>query len=363
MLGGGGSTVRWVVQVIKWGGIFGKSFEAAPVKKKVSNATSPDLSNSQFSTPTMSRKRNEWLEADLDDEEDHHNSDDQEEGRGQSLAKRSNKRRKIDSDQESEDEDIQPEQEDQEAQEEPLNDIDGPIESTVVDGTLEPKQKKSKVEKKLAKVRDVASRSGVIYISRVPPFMKPHTLKNLLLPYATSGIGRIFLTPEDHDQRQNRIRGGGNKKKSFTDGWVEFTSKKEAKIIVETLNARTIGGKKGGYYVDDVWNLKYLKGFKWRHLTEQIANENAERSARMRAEGSSSRREMNEFLKNVDYSKIEATRQQKREKAAHTSGVIQKNSNYDSGKSFRQNKPVTPKDKKVDNAPTEDVQRVLSKIF
>ena len=35
--------------------------------------------------------------------------------------------------------------------------------------------------------------------------------------------------------------------------------------------------KKGGYYHDDLWNMKYLNGFKWSHLTEQIAAENAER--------------------------------------------------------------------------------------
>jgi hypothetical protein len=30
------------------------------------------------------------------------------------------------------------------------------------------------------------------------------------------------------------------------------------------------GGKKSGFYHDDLWTIKYLKGFKWTHLTEQI---------------------------------------------------------------------------------------------
>ena len=30
------------------------------------------------------------------------------------------------------------------------------------------------------------------------------------------------------------------------------------------------GGKKSGFYHDDIWNIKYLSGFKWSHLTEQI---------------------------------------------------------------------------------------------
>ncbi len=35
---------------------------------------------------------------------------------------------------------------------------------------------------------------GVIYISRIPPFMKPHKLKHLLSPYGS--IGRLYLKPE-----------------------------------------------------------------------------------------------------------------------------------------------------------------------
>ena len=29
---------------------------------------------------------------------------------------------------------------------------------------------------------------------------------------------------------------------------------------------RSVGGKKGGWYRDDVWNAKYLKGFTWGDL-------------------------------------------------------------------------------------------------
>ncbi len=35
---------------------------------------------------------------------------------------------------------------------------------------------------------------GVVYLSRIPPCMKPHKLKHLLSPYG--GIGRVFLQPE-----------------------------------------------------------------------------------------------------------------------------------------------------------------------
>lgn len=51
---------------------------------------------------------------------------------------------------------------------------------------------------------------------------------------------------------------------------MEFVNKKNAKEACELLNSRVIGGKKSGYYHDDVWNLRYLKGFKWNHLTEYV---------------------------------------------------------------------------------------------
>ena len=59
-------------------------------------------------------------------------------------------------------------------------------------------------------------------------------------------------------------------RKQFTEGWVEFADKKIAKAVARTLNNTSMGGKKAGFYHDDLWNVQYLKGFKWTHLTEQI---------------------------------------------------------------------------------------------
>lgn len=122
------------------------------------------------------------------------------------------------------------------------------------------------VSKPLAKKNLVASeaaikKSGVVYLSRIPPFMKPTKLRSLLEPYGN--INRIFLTPEDPAEHTRRVRNGGNKKRSFTEGWVEFVKKKDAKKVCDLLNAQTIGGKKSSWYHDDVWALKYLNGFKW----------------------------------------------------------------------------------------------------
>lgn len=107
-----------------------------------------------------------------------------------------------------------------------------------------------------------------IYISRVPPFMKPEKLKHLLSQYGD--INRIYLVPEDKTHHKKRVASGGNRKQSYIEGWIEFLDKKVAKQIAKMLNTKQIGGRKRDYYHDDIWNLKYLKGFKWDHLTEKI---------------------------------------------------------------------------------------------
>ncbi|KAK2071768.1 hypothetical protein P8C59_006165 [Phyllachora maydis] len=156
-------------------------------------------------------------------------------------------------------------------------------------------------KKNLVVTDKAVKKSGVVYISRIPPYMKPAKLRNLLEPFGK--INRTFLTPEDPQAHARRVRNGGNKRKLFTEGWVEFVDKKKAKSICELLNGQIIGGKKGNFYHDDIWNLRYLKNFKWYNLTEQIAREQAERASRMRAEISKTTRENKEFIRNVELGK------------------------------------------------------------
>ncbi len=226
------------------------------------------------------------------------------------------------------------------------------------------------VSKPLTKKNLVASaasikRSGVVYLSRIPPFMKPTKLRSLLEPYGA--INRIFLTPEDPASHTRRVRNGGNKKRSFVDGWVEFVKKADAKQACELLNAKIIGGKKGTYYHDDVWNLLYLKGFKWNNLTEQIAAENAERASRMRAEISKTTKENKEFVQNVERAKMlegmESKKAAKRRKEMDDQGGKDVEAPKSGGERPRQFKQTAVASKKRPEDQPEQVQRVLSKIF
>ncbi|KAF2260849.1 pre-rRNA-processing protein-like protein esf2 [Lojkania enalia] len=208
-------------------------------------------------------------------------------------------------------------------------------------------------------------KSGVIYISRVPPFMKPTVLRSLLTPYGD--IGRIFLTPESSTSRTSRLKSGGTRRKLFLDGWVEFLHKRDAKNVAAMLNAQIIGGKKRSKWHDEVWNIRYLKGVKWGHLVEQIQNENAERAARLRSDIAQSTRENKRFLEDIERGKMVAGIQEKRKKklgeAMEEDEVVEKNVEVEEGgprRTFKQ-REIRLKGEKTEDG--QEVQRVLSKIF
>lgn len=337
------------------------------------------------------RKRNEFLEGDDSEEELDQGYDSEEEKGKSAVGRHAAKRRKTGSDSEAS---LGGSDEEEAAEQKAVNtnrapttsdarfdlskfgekedfEVDAPEQDEDDDDRSDhdrsetAKSTKSRAEKEAAKAQKAVRKSGVVYISRVPPFMKPQTLKHFLEPHARKGLGRVFLTPEDHVAHSKRVKSGGNKKKSFTDGWVEFNSKTEAKIAAETLNGNIIGGKKGNFYHDDLWNMKYLKGFKWHHLTEQIANENAERAARIREEIRRSRKENKAFVEDVERAKMlegmESKKKAKREREGQVNIPEEKMGKQ--AREFKQRKAQYHDAKTVDKKPATGAGGVLRKIL
>lgn len=325
-------------------------------------------------------KRNQFLDADeSDDDVQDYNSEDELQKGGRSA-----KRRKVEdeSDFDDDDDDV-----DFSENDDPLTEADedsdkGARKSQKSDKATEiskdsekgdtsakaievPQLVKPLTKKNLVATETAIKKSGVVYLSRIPPFMKPAKLRSLLEPYGK--INRLFLAPEDPAAHTRRVRAGGNKKKMYTEGWVEFVSKKEAKRVCELLNAQTIGGKKGSYYRDDLWTLMYLKGFKWHNLTEQIAAENAERSNRMIAEISRTTRENKEFVRNVERAKMldGITAKKAQKKRLDDDGAIVKPATEskaaEKARTFKQ-VPLAKKKEEQTAQPTE-LKSVASRIF
>jgi len=154
----------------------------------------------------------------------------------------------------------------------------------------------------LAAFKAAQERAGVIYISRIPPGMRPSKVRHLMSAYGE--VGRVYLQQEDAKSAYLRRKYTSTKKPHFTEGWVEFKDKKVARSIAEMLNAQPIGGKKGTRWRDDVWTMKYLPKFKWNMLTEQVAHEAAIHTARLRVELSQSKSEQQDYLKNVELARV-----------------------------------------------------------
>lgn len=335
----------------------------------------------QASITMAPEKRNHFLDADESDDDQSHgyNSEAEELTKGG----RSAKRRKIGSDSDVDDDDDFSDQEDDNSALSPTQQLQDEDGASARDGakggdegdgaTSRPKTSKdagpklrtdaaNPLKKNLVVTDKQIKKSGVVYLSRIPPFMKPSKLRSLLVPYGK--INRIFLSPEDPEARKRRLKAGGNKKRCFVDGWVEFMDKKDAKAVAEVLNGQTIGGKKGSYYRDDIWTLLYLKGFKWHNLMEQIAAENLERANRMRAEIARSTKENKEFVRQAERAKVLEGIQSK--KKAKGQGEEVENAQNDGGAvksrsmKFEQ---VHVASKKETTEPPAQAQKTLRTLF
>ncbi|XP_033727807.1 activator of basal transcription 1-like [Pecten maximus] len=146
---------------------------------------------------------------------------------------------------------------------------------------------------------------GVIYLSRIPPFMSVKKIRDIFSDYGD--VERIFLQPNE--------RGANTKKgRLFTEGWLEFSNKKVAKQVALALNNTNVGGKKSSQWYDELWNIKYLHRFKWAHLNERLAYEKEVRKQRMRTEISQVKRQAQFHIRNAEGHQVKAHIQERKRK-------------------------------------------------
>ncbi|RDW79189.1 RNA-binding ATPase activator ESF2 [Aspergillus mulundensis] len=359
------------------------------------------------------RKRNEFLDIVSSDDEDNdagYDSEAAEESKGRTVKRRKTQSRKGELESGSEDEgsDVSGGEESsdeetggvrlsskkREQREESGNESDDndDQEGQYLDVSAEVEKAKSKKTlqslDKLKTKPTKKNKTGVVYFSSLPPYLKPFALKSLLETRGFEPITKVFLTPAVKAPSAPRRR--SNKRKTYTDGWVEFASKKTAKICAETLNATIVGGRKGGWYHDgrfdttlrglalqankvilDVWNMKYLKGFKWADLMEQQERERSEREAKRRIEDTRARKEEKVFLQGYEKGKmldgIQKKNEEKRRRkmAAGGGGDAGPEATVNARRLFRQNEVKQGRDKaSADQSNVEeDTRRILGKIF
>lgn len=218
--------------------------------------------------------------------------------------------------------------------------------------------------RKLKAARTKNHKTGVVYFSSIPPYMKPAKMRQILTRFGE--VDRLFLKREDEHKYKQRVRFGGNKKAKYEEGWAEFIRKRDAKLCAETLNGNILGGKKGSFYHDDILNVKYLSGFKWADLTEQIARENDIRQAKIELEMSQANKLNAEFIKNVEQSKMLHNIKESKKRKNSDAGFENKNDGIK--RTFIQNRVSTSRADasesiKNNNNPSDKLNNVLSSIL
>jgi len=144
---------------------------------------------------------------------------------------------------------------------------------------------------------DKKRKPGIIYLSSIPIGYNVSRTTGFFSQFGR--VGRVFLQPDlkERNKRKDKLA------RNFTEGWIEFISKRVAKEVATNLNMTQVGGKKRSKSHDINWNIKYLPGFKWTNLSERLAYEKAVHQQRMRTEISQAKRETDYFRANVEKSK------------------------------------------------------------
>lgn len=324
----------------------------------ISNAPSDSENNSDDSEGLKNTNLKNRL---IEDNSDFDFDDDEEEGNDKvfQVLKKTNRSERFENE--------ESDQEDDE-EEENLNDDDDIIDEEDMIEKEQAKNVKLKklTEEQLAKEQKKIKKTGVCYLSKIPPYMKPAKLRSVLSRFGK--IDRLFLKPEDNTTYAKRVKYGGNKKKNYTAGWIEFVNKKDAKLCASTLNGNKLGGKKTSYYYDDIINIKYLSGFKWFDLTQQIARENEIRQAKLSMELSQQQKLNKSFINNVEKSKMINNMQNKRKAREAENSDKLNNDEPEIRRTMKQRKITSTRadakdELKQKSKPNEKLNDVLSKVF
>merc|ERR1712047_11954 len=138
---------------------------------------------------------------------------------------------------------------------------------------------------------------GIVYLSSIPPGFNVTTSIAFFSQFGK--VGRVFLQPDMKEKQKRKDKMA----RQFTEGRIEFQSKRSAKEVAANLNTTPVGGKKRSKAHDVLWNIKYLPKFKWTNLSERLAYEKAVHHQRLRTQISQAKREADFFKANVEKSK------------------------------------------------------------
>lgn len=138
-------------------------------------------------------------------------------------------------------------------------------------------------------------KTGLVYISRIPPHMKSGKLRHILSMYGP--IKRMYLKNEPIWRYKKRLEKGDRKGRLYEEGWAEFEYKIHAKQCEQQLNGKPIGLK--GRWQEDIMTLKYLHGFKWDDLQNALEEERNKNKVSVSKENDQVKADAKKYLKHM----------------------------------------------------------------
>ncbi|ULU12831.1 hypothetical protein L3Y34_015813 [Caenorhabditis briggsae] len=203
------------------------------------------------------------------------------------IIKKRNKEPVVEEVKEEVSEDLEPTKEEEEAEVSDNEDMDeAEIKEEEEDDDMEteafedPEQKQKK--------------TGVVYFSMIPPKYNVVRIREYFEKRCPGQIGRIFLARNKHTK---------NPQNKYSEGWMELKKKKIAKAIAGQIDNTPIGGKNKDPVSSMLWNIRYLSGFKWVHLMEQLQYEKEVEKRRMNVEVAQARRIAAHFEEQIEKGK------------------------------------------------------------
>ena len=185
-----------------------------------------------------------------------------------------------------------------------------------------------------------SKKTGVVYLPRVPKYMGPGEAKNYFQSFGFQ-IARSFFRKESPKARSlrgytpdssrfftffslcfffsffffflGRKRGGNLLRTLYSEAWIEFERKSHAKMVAKSFNSQRVGGKAS--YANDIWNIRYLSGYKFEDLMEEEVYKKEKHDRELRQQIQLAKEETQNYMETVQLAKkIEYAKQKRRER-------------------------------------------------
>ncbi|ELP85320.1 pre-rRNA-processing protein esf2, putative [Entamoeba invadens IP1] len=154
-------------------------------------------------------------------------------------------------------------------------------------GNVEPSQKIEKVEKpQKTKLKGLQSERGIVYLSSIPRGITMVMLKSMMSTYKP--VTRMYVVE-------------GNTRFVCKEGWFEYATHKDAKLVEYMMNGQQVGGNRHKPYSTQLWNIKYIPDLVWTKIFEDTEAKDEMREHQIDSSLRKVKRENEAYMKGLSH--------------------------------------------------------------